>query len=242
MKVAVIYRCCDSELNSNEFKAIRPEWFDKRVCFLSLYQNIKLSDFDISFRVLHDGDDKGFLSFILKNMYSDKIGFLDKIDFKSNLKSLLKTFEIADSCFDYCDIVYFIEDDYLHVEGALDVIINGTKTYGLTTGFDHLDRYKRVDDISRGNEYIAYSSSTNRHWRTAESTTCTWAVDKNTWNLIKEDVKTYALSDRELFRHLYKKGIRLWTPIPGVSTTMDYTTFSPSIDWKLVNDFYKKLI
>lgn len=242
MKVSVIYRCCDLELNSDEFKGIRPDWFDKKICFMSLFENIKQSKFDITFNVLHDGDDKGFLSFILEKMYADKIGNFTKVDFKSNLKSLFKTFEIADGCFETSDIVYFIEDDYLHVEGALDVIINGTKVYGLTTGFDHLDRYKRNDDITLGKDYIAYSSSTNRHWRTAESTTCTWAVDKKTWNLIKDDVKHYALSDRELFRHLYKKGIRLWTPIPGVSTTLDYTTFSPGIDWKSINDFYKLLI
>lgn len=237
MKSLIIYRCCDAELNSKEFKHIRPSWFDKLKCFKSYwdeYLNTVTGSYE--FLVVHDGTKKAFYDYI-----SSKTNNIVKIDYKSNNKSLYETFQIASESFntEKFNSVHFIEDDFLARPGFLAAIQHGVNHFNLVTGFDHLDRYKRTDDVTLGKEYIAFLKATNCHWRTAESTTCTWSCSRSMWEDIKPTVLQYGLEDRELFRALFRKGIRLWSPMPGYSTTLDVNTFSPGIDWKQVNDLIK---
>jgi len=228
-KNLIIYRCCDAEINSTDFKSIRPKWFNKLKCFKNFFDNIP-PETDVY--VLHDG-----WQGLLHGYIAQHNVHIENVDFKSNEKSLKETFKIAEDAFTSgYEVVYFLEDDYLHTPGGIDCILKGAARYGLVTGFDHLDRYIRDDDVTFGKDYIAFCGATKCHWRTAESTTCTWACNKETWDQIKKDVVEYSLNDRLLFRRLYLDGVRLWTPIPGVSTTLDYTTFSPGIDWKSIND------
>ena len=232
IKFSVIYRCCGDESSNSHHKHIRPHWFDKRKCFQSLLDNIQ----DISaLHIVHDGEQGELYNYITST--KQVVDNIHNINHHSNERSLLETFKLADNLFaDGNDIVYFVEDDFLHSPNAVDVIIKGAQSFGLVTGFDHLDRYKRTDDVTHGREFVAFSGKTNCHWRTAESTTCTWACDRDTWNKIRGDVYEYKLQDRELFRSLISKGVRLWTPIPGVSTTLDVTTFSPGVDWAGINN------
>ena len=231
MNSTIIYRCCESETSGGSLKHIRPLWFDKLKCLKSLLDGCHMTQF----HAVHDGE----LGLVYNYLAArpGQIRHIHKINYESNEKSLIETFNIADGAFeDGADVVYFIEDDFLHTEDAVSVILNGAYNFGLVTGFDHLDRYKRTDDLSYGKELILFSKKTNRHWRTAESTTCTWACNKQTWNQIRDNVRSFKLQDRELFRSLLQRGIRLWTPIPGVSTTLDVTAFSPGIDWEAVNN------
>lgn len=235
MKYAIIYRCCDAEMDANEFKHIRPHWFDKRKCFQSILISSLNASCESELIILHDGVTGGLHEYISRK--SSVCCKMRNVEYFSNERSLVETFKIADDLFAAgTDVVYFAEDDFLHSPNAVDVIIKGAQSFGLVTGFDHLDRYKRTDDVTRGHEFVAFSGKTNCHWRTAESTTCTWACDRDTWNKIRDDVYEYKLQDRELFRSLISKGVRLWTPIPGVSTTLDVTTFSPGVDWAGINN------
>jgi len=230
MKALTIYRCCNAEMKPEEFKHIRPSWFDKKKCFRSYLSNTVSSNVT---KVLHDGPKGELLDYISQFIRPVNI---ECVDYKSNVNSLLHTFDMADDAFDNhnFDVVYFLEDDYLHTD--VETILKGAQRFGLVTGFDHLDRYKRTDDITAEKESVAFSMHTNCHWRTAESTTCTWACDKETWRKIKVYARMFRLEDRELFRRLYHVGIRLWTPIKGTSTTVDINTFSPGTDWQKVND------
>lgn len=234
MKSLIIYRCCDAELTKNEFKPSRPLWFNKLKCFKSFWDDYeKYLPRGFDFIVLHDGSKRQLYEYIC--------GFTDsiiKINFNSNQLSLYETFNIAAHGFanNNYNCVHFIEDDFLARPGFFHTIQNGTMHFGLTTGFDHFDRYVRNDDITQNKECIQFLNSTNCHWRTAESTTCTWSCTKEVWDKIKETVYFYGLYDRELFRNLYKRDIRLWTPVPGYSTTLDSPSLSPGIDWKQIND------
>lgn len=233
MKSLIIYRCCDAELNVVEFKGVRPSWFNKLKCFRSYWDEYEKHKKDYDFLVVHDGDKKGFYEYI-----TGKTNNIVKINYKSNNRSLYETFDIAEQGFTGKNYkcVHFIEDDFLSRAGFLQTVQRGAEHFGLVTGFDHLDRYKRSDDASFGKEYIAFLKSTNCHWRTAESTTCTWSCSKDVWNIIQPVARKHGLEDREFFRELINQKIRLWTPIPGYSTTLDVNTFSPGIDWKQVND------
>jgi hypothetical protein len=230
-KIDIIYRCCEAEVKP-PFKPIRPDWFDKIKCFDSFYDSCANGfDYIESVTFLHDGP-KGEISKILDNqlkfVFGDKANVI-YVDYCSNEKSLLKTFDIADEILK--NKVYFVEDDYLHLPNSVEIICKAVDEMGLVNGYDHLDRYIRTDDWSFNQESIIFSPSTNRHWRTAESTCCTWAATKDVWNFIKNDCRNFKLQDRELFRNLMKRGLRLYTPIPGITTQVD-DKLSPGVDWK----------
>jgi len=233
MNYKIIYRCFSGEMEQHQFKHIRPKWFNKLNNFQSLINSVNQS-LIVSYNnihILHDGQPGQLSQYMSK--YCNNINY---ISVNSNEKSLLLNYELGESLFNNgTDVIYFVEDDYLHTLPAVDIILKGTEHFGLTTGFDHLDRYIRTDDISKNKESIAFSKRTNCHWRTVESTTCTWACTKDMWFCIKDDVLKYKLEDRSLFRSLYSKDIRLWSPIPGVSTTVDVNTFSPGTDWSKLN-------
>jgi hypothetical protein len=221
--IDIIYRCCNAEVEGN-FKWIRPNFFDKIKCLNTFLNSVEHCSSVINKVIfLHDGP-KGRLYENIPKKFE-----IIEVDYRDNEKSLLETFKIADSLNKH---IYFIEDDYLHLEKSIDTIYNGVLNFKLVTGYDHLDRYTRTDDITMGKDYIAFSKKTNSHWRTCESTCCTWACTRDLWNsTMKEAAYNFKLQDRDLFRYLItKKNIRLWNPIPGVITQVDQN-LSPGINW-----------
>lgn len=222
MKMDIIYRCCENEVFP-PYKSIRPSWFDKLKClktFLKSLENSKELISTVTF--LHDGS-TGELIKHIPFEYN-----IITVDYKNNEKSLLRTFDIADSL--NGEMIYFVEDDYLHLENSIRTIYHGTLKYGLVNGYDHLDRYIRNDDITKDKESIDFIQSTNCHWRTVESTCCTWSATRVMWNKIKSSARHYKLEDRKFFRNLIKNDVRLWVPIPAVTTQVDQR-LSPGIDW-----------
>lgn len=232
-KIDIIYRCCEAEVNP-PFKAIRPIWFDKINCLRTFIDSCDYcADYINSLTFLHDGP-KGQIAEMIESEFRGnyernfKID-IQYVDYRNNENSLMETFDIADKVIK--DKIYFVEDDYLHLADSIKIISDSVDELGLVNGYDHLDRYIRNDDVTFNKESIIFSSKTNLHWRTAESTCCTWAATKEMWEVIKDDCRNFRLQDRELFRNLIKKGIRLWTPIPGITTQVD-DKLSPGVDWK----------
>jgi hypothetical protein len=157
-----------------------------------------------------------------------------QINANGNAASLLQVYDIYLNEFKGKD-VYFVEDDYLHLPQSLRIIQEGIERFNLVTGYDHTDRYTRTDDASFQRESIALGSTC--HWRTVESTTCTWATKGEGWGekLVKI-AKQYLLEDRAFFRHLINSEIRLYTPMPGCTTHMNAYQLSPFTDWQTFNN------
>lgn len=218
-KLNIIYRGCNLESPNTPQRSGRPEGFNKIDCFYTLHRAIKNYNNINEVHIVIDGD-KGYLS-----DYIESLGYkVTYVDFKSNEKSLKYCYDLASSIQDSNNI-YFIEDDYWHTENALSVINEGINNFDLVTGYDHMDRYTRTDDITYGKDYIKLSE--NHYWRTAESTTCTWAVSRALYNKIENIAKEELLNDRNFFRKLYQSNIRLHTPIPSVSTHLMVGYVSP---------------
>ena len=183
----------------------------------------KVDGVEVNFHAVHDGA-IGPLHEIL-NDYSNVI--IHKINDNSNEKSLTTCLELAKSLdFDY---VYFVEDDYYHAPDALHTLIEGLTVIKapLLTLFDHEDRYVRKDDIDYGRALIELGNKC--YWRTAESTTCTWATNKRVYDQIADTALKFKLNDREFFRSLSH---RLWSPMTGRSTHCHEPFLSPFVDWK----------
>jgi hypothetical protein len=183
-------------------------------------------DFISSVTFIHDGPE-GALIKAIPNHFK-----VIRINACSNEGSLLATYEAAR---DIAGDIYYVEDDYLHLPNSIKLIAQALPSLGLVTGYDHEDRYVRDDDLTYGKELITFDAASNRHWRTAESTTCTFAISEAMRKKVQGFADKFMLYDRKLFRKLYKKGVRLWTPIPGITTHVD-TALSPGIDWVFFNE------
>jgi glycosyltransferase involved in cell wall biosynthesis len=158
-------------------------------------------------------------------------------------------------------IFYFLEDDYLHRRGALQILVEAFRDLkaDYVTLYDHPDKYQNLKDpryvwghgmvdieengirkpgiiYNVGKQDTIYVS-TSTHWRTVESTTMTWAT---TAKNVKEDFEDlWKLHEGKplpmggtTFRMLAEKGKKLYSPITAYSTHAEEKWMSYFVDWK----------
>ena len=231
--ITILYRACSKEVDTTELRKDRPVWFDKLKCFKSIHDAIQnCNKTKVELIVLMDGDENNSLSKYITDL-NYKIIYNN---FSSNNESLKHQLNYSKQI--NSDVIYFLEDDYLHTKNSLNILASGIQKYNLITGYDHLDRYTRTDDISYQNEIIEFYDTS--HWRSVESTTCTWMCTKKYLEIVMPYAEYFMLNDRDLFRTLYQNNIRLYSPVPGVSTHVHKDFLSPGIDWcDLNNDIIK---
>jgi hypothetical protein len=133
-------------------------------------------------------------------------------------------------------IVYFLEDDYLHQEGWVDVLIEGCSIpeAHYVTLFDHRDKYFHPNYTSLKSKIF---HTEHCHWRTTPSTTNTYAMRYET---LKEDISIHRQfsegrkisADHEKFLELGKQGRNLISSIPGWSTHVETDYSSPCVNWR----------
>ena len=225
-KVAVIFWASGTEIDGS--KKNRPTWFSKKKCFKSCYESAKLAGMD--FYLFYDGEQNHYLDYIqshnisgFRNVHNHHGGktFVNMISFLYEIKNEYTHFYIA-------------EDDHMYVPHAFKFLQGAINTIGsnaVFSCFEHGRRYEVTDDITKGDEQIIISKDC--HWRTSESTTASFCIDKN----ILEKYETFitSLADREIFRELYRNGVRLWTPIPSLSTHMINSDMAHFVNWKEIN-------
>ena len=132
------------------------------------------------------------------------------------------------------DILYFLEDDYIHTEDALEVLLDGFELLkfdkSIISLYDAMDRYTRKDDVDYHKTLIKLGKK--KYWRTAESTTCTWSISKELYDsCVYDEAIKFGLNDRELFRYIRTKDILLFTPLQGASTHCHEPFLSPFVNW-----------
>lgn len=110
-------------------------------------------------------------------------------------------------------IVVFLEDDYLVSKGWEEYIEDGLKFGDYVSLYDHPDKYLMYSITSK-------IFKGKCHWRTAPSTTNSYACKVKT---LIEDFDTHAMysqgkgvtNDHQKFLHLWHNGRTLVTPMPG---------------------------
>ena len=229
MKIDIIYRCCGKEVYPDQRRSSRPSWFDKIKCYKSVWDMTDKDPSTFSMHVIYDGDRSPLLDYIEGMRVSDSAIY--KMN-KGGYESITDQHKLADKLTG--DWIYFCEDDYLHTPDAARVMVEGALRFELLSLYDHLDRYTRTDDRTTGKETVAITSSC--HWRTAESTCCTYAVSRNTWVKIRDVAWKHGPNDRSFFYELIEMGIRLWTPILARSTHCMKGYMSPLVLWAYVAD------
>ena len=142
------------------------------------------------------------------------------------------------------DIVYFLEDDYLHLPNSAKAIEEGLKIAEYVSLYDHNDKY--IPASRGGNPYIGEDGgevtkvfvTNSTHWRLTNSTTMTFAT---TMGILIEDTPIWEQftmgshpNDFAAFLKLREMNRALITPIPGLSTHCEPAWASPLIDWSKV--------
>tara|TARA_R110000796_G_scaffold141134_1_gene257327 strand:+ start:1158 stop:1832 length:675 start_codon:yes stop_codon:yes gene_type:complete len=224
MKIHIFFRHYNISGNDNKG---RPLWFDFEKCFINLLSTI--NDQQVDLHVIMDGKIKE--NWI--NKYSSKF-ILHEIEAGSDPSSFHQTYEIAKNTkIGEDDLVYFLENDYLHIVGWVDKVKDLFETYNLmhyVSLYDHNDKYfPHYEDLV--SKIIV---SPTYHWRTTPSTCGSFIIKKQLFDL-DFDIHTTIVGDHNKFIDLYRDRQRLViTPIPGLSTHCMQGLLSPTINWELI--------
>ena len=122
MKIKIFARHC--KFSSNSANKARPSWFTREGCFNSFLNTL---DADCELNICFDGNLAGSGHFLENLKYNGKFKLYEKKggnDAKSFL-NLLDTVKASDFSDD--DILYFVEDDYLHNIGWPKIMREGFK-------------------------------------------------------------------------------------------------------------------
>lgn len=228
--IHVIYRCCELETGPVK-RECRPPQFSKLESFHSAYMMFQRSKFTI----IHDGPDGPLMKRIRD--YSNFMNIeIDKVNYNSNGQSLQRSLECGLTS--SAKYIYFLEDDYMHnfkgghaYKYMLDGLTLDTGFQKIVSLYSHPDRFTRNDDIDKIDLKLFMGQEC--YWRTAESTTCTWAIESDLFkNTVYNIARAYGLQDREMFRALYRlpNQVRLITSLPAYSTHCHEPFMSPF--WK----------
>lgn len=141
------------------------------------------------------------------------------------------------------DLVYFLEDDYLHLEGSLETLVNAAEINytDYFTLYDHPDKYgnNSPNPFVHGGENTKIYWCKNHHWKETNSTTMTFAAFVN---VLIEDKKIFWRwtetghpFDFQIFINLKLYSHRkLSCPIPSMSTHGETKYLSNGIEWNKV--------
>jgi len=223
MKIHIFYR--HYNISGNDFKN-RPSWFDFEKCFVNLLSTIEGENIDL--HLIMDGEIES--NFI--NQYKDKF-ILHQIKAGNDQSSFYQTWQIVkETKIEDQDLIYFLENDYLHLKGWVNKVKELFKTYRLphyVSLYDHNDKYF----LSMYENLVSKIFTTEtHHWRTTPSTCGSFIVNKNIFNL-DYDVHTTTFGDHDKFLSLGQEKNRLIiTPIPGLSTHCMEGLMSPTINWQ----------
>jgi len=228
MKIHILYRHYNVEGEGNKF---RPSWFNYEKCFINLLNTIEGKNVDL--HVIMDGNSEN--NFI--NKYKDKYT-LYTINKGSDYGSYLETYKYVKTLnIGNDDLIYFLENDYLHVDNWVEEIVTLFQTYpqGLNyvSLYDHNDKYflPMYDDL-----VSKIFTTKTKHWRTTPSTCGSYIIPKNIF-IEDEDINTGGPGDHDKFLHLNSSKNRfVLTPIPGLSTHCMKELLSPAIDWEKINN------
>jgi hypothetical protein len=159
----------------------------------------------------------------------------------SNLASLLQSFELAKEYSE--DLVFFVEDDYLHFEPMMEEMIASYERIASQLNRDIFMCPADYPYLYMNNEKTNILIGNKRHWRTVNQTLCTFMTTKSLLNKYWENFYNTCLDRHEPFEkylnNIYKKEFCI-SPIKSLSLHLTNVNssygLSPFIDYKKLWD------
>ena len=155
----------------------------------------------------------------------------------ANLSSLLKCFEMGKK--DGKDLIFFVEDDYLHFETALEEMISSYERISSQTNRELFICPSDYPFFYMNNEKTSLLIGSKRHWRTINKTLCTLLtshrfIDKYWSNFYNNCLDRHDPFEKYL-NELYQKEICI-SPLKSLSVHFANINssygLSPYIDYK----------
>lgn len=220
----IIYRTSDTGYNK-----VKPDYINNENCLKNFVRVFSNHINDII--VIADNPSDELLNSIKKYIPTHNI-MIVKVGHGAG------TFNIALNMalqFDDNEIVYFVENDYLHREGSDVVLVEGiTMGAHFVSLYDHPDKY--VNAASGGGEVTKLFLSKNSHWKITGSTTMTFASKVSTLKIVEPILRKHTIEphpyDYEMFTELRSMTYSLLTSIPSYSTHGETAYLAPLIDWE----------
>ena len=225
-----------ADKRSRDPNKARPEWFSHEACFRNLLQTIAAdpNGHRVTVTVMYDGpiDDLRH-DFMAHHVVAENPRVrLQLIQAGSDINSFLITVSHAKRSEDPAsDIVYFLENDYVHQYGwvskVFELYASGLE-FDIVSLYDHKDKYLLA--MYQGLAATLHLSASH-HWRSAPSTCGSFLLNKAA--LERDfDVICSGKVDYFIFSEIVGvRGRRLLTPIPGLSTHSMEGYLSPNVDW-----------
>ena len=226
-KIEIFSRHCNFSKLSDDRERLKG--FSKETCYKNLKGTIDKNISNITF--LMDGEtEKHFLK-------NEKEFEIVNIEGGSQAKSWASALKyVNNKNFADDQIIYFIEDDYLHLKNWNNIMLEGFELKAdYVSLYDHLDKYK-LPIYKKLQSKILLGKSC--HWRTVPSTTLSFAVKFKTFKKHYEIYKkfnfieTESTKDHEMFIELWKSGSNLISSIPSYASHMDLHWLAPTINWE----------
>lgn len=226
----IIYRISDAGYNK-----VKPTYINNETCLKNFC--------NVFFEYIHDilivADNCSEATITMINKYIDPINII-----KVSVGHGAGTFNLAlDKSLTYPDdeIVYFVENDYLHKQKSPNILKQGFKLgASFVSLYDHPDKY--LDPNDGGNPYCEGGAEDTRiyltdscHWKITNSTTMTFASKVSTLKRVEPILRKWTNKthpyDFQMFLELKEQNELLITPIPGYATHGETAWLSPLTDW-----------
>ena len=155
----------------------------------------------------------------------------------SNLASLMNSFEIAKDKGE--DLIFFVEDDYLHFEPMLEEMVASYERIASQLKKDIFMCPSDYPYLYMNNEKTNILIGNKRHWRTINTTLCTFMTSKNLLHKYWENFEKTCFDRNDPFEkyinEIYEKEICI-SPIKSLSLHLTNINSSyglaPFIDYK----------
>jgi len=225
----IIYRISDAG-----YKKEKPDYINNENCLANATKVFKDADWSV----------------IADNVSEDTNNMIQKYITRSSIEYVsvgngAGTFNLAlDEALQYDDdeIVYFIENDYLHKPNSQKIIEEGFELgASFISLYDNPDKY--LDPSKGGNPYCQGGAEDTRvyltkniHWKITNSTTMTFAAKVSTLKQTESIFRKYTTgtypNDFHIFLDLRQNNQLLITPLPGYSTHGETAWLSPLTNWE----------
>ncbi len=161
----------------------------------------------------------------------------DKRETFSNLSTLLRAFEIGKDQGE--DLIYFLEDDYIHFESALDEMVSSYERISSQLNKELFICPADYPFLYMDNEKTNLLIGSKRHWRTVSKTLMTFMVSKEFvekyWDIFRKTCEDLNDPWEKYFNDIYEKEVCI-SPIKSLAVHITNINsgygLSPFIDYK----------